>query len=508
MARRWLPILRRSLTGAPESKGLAERVLSSSAGYSVPGVPYSSDWNVRRATTEGYEGNPLVYRAIEVICDNATKHPIVTREGDPDDGPVVTDDPTRLLYVLNRRANPWEISRILRHRLMAQFLLSSKGAFLEVVRTPSNRFGMLTLLDPDMVRIVPSATSPIASFEITTPVAGTSSSYINYLPPFDPAADHDSQPSSVLWVRAPHPLVMWEGMTPIQAAGLPIDLDRYARIYNRRFLQNDGRPGGMIAIKGNSSPQQRELIQAQFNGGVESAGRTTVIEADSVSYVDTSGSPRDLMWGELSKLTKSDIAIAFGVPESVLGDASGRTFDNADAEYAMFWEHRMEPLLRMLDDQLDILTGGYDDNLYLRHDLSKVWVLGRHKRAEADRAAADLDRGAISIDDYREIIGRERLEVPATQVLWIPANGKMAVGETPEISQEAAATPFAMVGGGSPPDDTATVDPGDAPRAIEEARGLRALGPGRDTESSSLTTREGKQGRPRPEGPFRGAAAR
>lgn len=441
-ARRFLPALRRRLSPALERKGLPERVRASSQAYLVPGIPYSQNWSVARAVREAYEPNPLVYRAIEVLCTNAINQPIVLRQGDPESGKVIDTarDSTRLLYVLNRRANPWETARVFRHRMVAQWLLSSKGEFIEVIRTRGGGIAMVNLLDPDLVDMIPDQTDPMHAFRIRTPNSATG---FDYLPRFDPNKSAQEQPASILWLRNPHPTVAWQGMSPVQAAGLPIDLDRYARLYNRRFLQNDGRPGGLLSIKGAVTPGTMELIQSQFTGGPESAGRTTVIQADSVSYADTSGSPRDTLWGDTMDRTRKEICTAFGVPESVLGDASGRTFSNADAEYAMFWEHRMLPLVRALDDQLDILTEVMGPDVFLRHDVSKVWVLGRYERERQDRIAADQQAGYLTIDDVREAKGHERLNVPATRVLWIPP-GKLAIAQADRAHDavEAAAAPM------------------------------------------------------------------
>lgn len=468
--RELFPALRRLFGPSPvEKKGLAERVRASSRAYVTPGQPYSNTWNVDRAVREGYEGNPLVYRAIEVICQNAIAQRIILRKGDPDEGTILdlTKDPSRLLYVLNRRANPWETALIFRHRMVAQYLLSSRGVFIEVILTRSGRVGMLNLVDPDLVDIVPSekrdpqtnevlSADPIGAFRVRVPGGG-----YDELPRYDPEAE--DQPSSILWIRSPHPTVMWAGMSPVQAAGMSIDLDKYARIYNRRFLQNDGRPGGLLSVKGTANRETMERIQAQFNGGPESAGRTTVISADAVSYADTSGSPRDLMWGELSKMTKTEISTAFGVPESVMGDASGRTFDNADAEYAMFWEHRMLPLLRGLDDQLDILTGGYDDDLYLRHDLSKVWVLGRHKRAEIQIAREDVGLGLRTINEYREMADLDPVPGDFGNVLLVPG-GKIVGTDDQDLAERVAELP--MLGTPVPP------DPGEAAQQGAQIGGL------------------------------------
>lgn len=496
----FLPAVRGLLgLGGLESKGLAERIRASATAYVVPGQPYSrSRWSVKKAVEEGYQGNPLVYRAIEVMCQNAIARKVVFRKGDPTDGEIISkinQDPTRLLYVLNRRANPWETAKIFRHRLVAQYALSSKGVYLEVIRTRANGIGMLNVLDPDLCDIIPFekrdpetnkvvATDPLGTLRVQVPTGG-----YNYLPRFDPTKTVADQPASFLWIRSPHPTVMWEGMSPTEAAALSIDLDRYARHYNRRFLQNDGRPGGLISIKGVISEESEQRVQAQFMGGPESAGRPVVVAADQVSYVDTSATPRDMMWDNLQKFTRADIAIAFGVPESVLGDASGRTFDNADAEYAMFWEHRMQPLLASLDDQLDILTsGGWDDDLFLWHNTSDVWVLGRHQREREDRAAADLERGAITIDEYRQITGKDPWDVPATRVLYVAA-GRVPVGDAKHPGDADETAKLQQLGMGQPADPGAEAQAG---AAIGSAEGARIANDNVNAQRLRLVAGEGR----------------
>lgn len=521
MARReFLPALRRALTRSPETKGLPERVRASSAGYVIPGIPYRKDWSTKRAVEEGYEASTTVFRCVEFICSNAIEQPVVLfQDGTEETGKKITDprkDPTRLIYTFNRRANPWETGKIFQHRLIAQYVLSRKGVFIEVIRTRSGRTGMLNLVDPDLISMIPDEEDPMASFEIQTP--NNSVDAVDYLPRFDPKADARTQPSSILWIRSPHPLVMWQGSSPMDPAGLDIDLERYARLYNRRFLQNDGRPGGLLSVKGQVTPDMMDMIQAQFTGGAESAGRTTVISADAVSFADTSGSPRDMMWGELSKASKEDICTAFGIPPSLITGASGETFDNADADYASFWEHREKPLLGLLDDQLDVLTGGYDDDLLFRHDLSGVWVLGRHRREIEDRAAADLDRGAITYNEYREITGRTKVKAAAADVLWIATNGKMAVAADGQTGRDAVDTPMAT-GVPASPDG---LPPGElGPAQLGPARGeagLRAVGKPETTEEDEPDNLEradlmgghwerleGKQRHPRPTGSGDGA---
>lgn len=465
---RFLPALRH-VSSALETKSLSSRVRASVTAVVRPGQPYADNWSTKRAVREGYELNSLVHRCIDAYCEQALKYDYVLREGHRLTGKPVAeaDDDTRLTYVLNRQANPWESARVFRWRLYAQRLLSKKGVYIEVLRTRSNAIGALNLIDPDLVEWVPTEDDPIGGCRIRTPSSTDGRAY-DYLPRFDSGSDVDEQPASVLWLRKPHPTVAWWGVSAIQAAGITIDLDRYAKLYNRRFLMNDGRPSGLLSIKGHVSPEVQERLQAQFDGGgVNSPGGTAVVNAEAVSYADTSGSPRDTMWGDTIDRAKADVMGTLGVPQSIAWDASGQTFDNADADYARWLELRVAPFVESIDDQLDALTGA-EDLRWLRHDLSGEWVLNRHQRAEEDRMASDLERGVITIDEYRRFRGLPPLDVPATRVLWVVANGKMAVALDGNTEDATLAASGPMAGTPAAPEEAPELPPGGGgPLALE-----------------------------------------
>lgn len=445
MARRTLaPTLRRKIAGAlgMETKGLSGRVRSFFRQYVVVGQPYNQDWNTDRAVREGFEVNPWIYRAVHVIASASIARQIVLRQGDPIKGETVPmeADPTRLLHLFNVQTNPWERAKVFRYRMIAQWLLSSRGVFIEVIRTRAGRIGMLNLLDPDMVEIVPvrerlpdgrEKVDPLGAFRVT--VNDASGPY-NELPRFNPKAGYGDQPKAVLWLRSPHPTLMFRGMSPTQAAGLSADLDKAARLYNRRFMQQDGRPGGILLVKGNVRDDTLQILESRFNGGPESAGRTSAIQGDAMEWVDTSNHPRDTQWSDTMDRMRKEISIVFGTPESVLGDASGRTFDNADAEKANWQEDTLVPLWMMLDDQLDPLTGAYDDTLFFRHDTSDLWLLKRHERTDVDRAAADFAEGRCTLDEWRKVAGLPLFNQPWSRVVFLPG-GSVPAGDPTDVAE-------------------------------------------------------------------------
>lgn len=529
MARRTLaPALRRALTGrapartvaAVEKKSLASRILANWRQYVVPGQPYTQDWNTDRAVKEGFEVNPWIYRAIHVTAQAMVSKPMVLRQGDPVDGvPIATEaDPTRLLHLFNIQANEWERAKVFRYRLVAQYLLSSRGVFIEITRTRSGAIGMLNLLDPDLTEIVPTEetlpdgtvkTDPLGGFRVTTndPRSGP----YNFLPRYNPRADHADQPQSVLWIRMPHPTLMFQGMSPTQAAALSADMDRAARLYNKRFLDSDGRPIALIMVKGITDNDTLEIIESRVNGGPGSSARAVALQADAVDYKDLSGNPRDLQWVEGMDRARKEISMAFGVPESVMGDASGRTFDNADAEVAIWKEHTVVPLADSLDDQLDILTGAYDDQIYLRHDWHTDWLLNRHKREEAKQRAADVAAGLATINEYREAAGLPPLDNPAARVLYLPG-GKVPAGDPEDVAEVGKLTTLGMGQAADPGEEARRgAERGSqagvrAAENINNARSLRLVNnppPALENRAAAHPELEGKESRARSDHPPR-----
>jgi HK97 family phage portal protein len=402
---RWLPSL--------EGKGVLEdstrRATASAGAYA--GTAYQSNWNVQRAVRDGYERVIWVFRAVDHIASSACRLPFQLRVGD-ETGPVAEGvagmDP--ILRLLNRLANAWEPAAAFRYRLSSQLLLSKKGAFIEVIRSRRGDPIALHLLPCGDTSPVPDPVRFVAEFEVT----------VNGVPERIPAYEEDGVTPHVLWIRKPHPTDPYSGVTPMEAAGISIDMDFFARLYNKSFLQNDGRPGGLLAIKGKTDPEDKDELRRRFGGGPSQAGRTSVISAEDANWLDTAITPRDAQFAEIMRITKTDILDAFGVYESLIGNASGRTFDNAGQESKNFWQETMPPHLDMIAGWFDYLTaGGIEDDLYLVHDVEGVPILQK-AREDREKALKELfEAGLITADEFREETGRDPFDTPGTRTLWI-----------------------------------------------------------------------------------------
>lgn len=400
--------------------------------------------DVDRAVSETHDRTTWVFRCVQAIAFNQARLPVEVRKDDPVKGAPIEAHP--LLEFLNFRASAFESSFFFRARMSAQLLLSARGVFVEMIRTNGGDVSALHLLPPHLTRPIPDPDTFVSGYEVS--IGGRAQVV--------PAED-------VLWLRNPHPIDPYRSMTPIEAAAIAIDADYLARLYNATFLRNDGRPGGLIAVKGHLLPTDADELKSYFAGGAGNAGEWRVIEADDIAVEDMATTPRDMQYAEMRGASKEEILIAHGCPETVLGNASGRTFDNADAEKEVFWQETMLPHLDLIGSALDQADG--DASTFVAFDTSGVDALQRSERERRAELRDEVQQGLISIDEYREATGRDPFEEPGTQSLYVgftatpiagPVLGQPAPTPTEVIDVQAADVP--------PQLQAASLDPGEAGR--------------------------------------------
>ncbi|MFC7723437.1 phage portal protein [Nonomuraea recticatena] len=366
-----LPRENKTLHGGPELE-LKQLLSSSVSGLGTVAV---SDWaanlsaaarrawSVDRAVAEAFERTVWVFKAVDATAENQSNLDFVLR--DQDSGELIEDDP--LLDLLNDgRANKLETGRQLRYRLSAQVLLSPRGAFVEITQDRRGRPIRLDLLPPGRTRPVPGKNGDLLShFETITPDG------IRIPIP----------PERVRWFRKPHPTDPYMGITPLQAAGLAVDQDFLAKIYNSSFMLNDGRPGGVLSVEGRTNDTDARRLEERFGRGPAEAGKLTVIGGGKLSYVDLAATPRDMAYGDMAARAKEEVLAAYGVGETVLGNSSGRTWDNAEQELFTFWTITMPPHLR-------ILTTGFNEDSPIGCAASSTRAASRCCAARRRHAAA------------------------------------------------------------------------------------------------------------------------
>jgi hypothetical protein len=264
-------------------------------------------------------------------------------------------------------------------------------------------------------------------------------------------------------------------MTPLEAAGIAVDIVNLAKVYNRNYLLNDGRPGGLLVLRGEIDDDDKEELKSRFRGNIARAGATTVISSDDgADFVDTSASPRDAAYIQMRQITKEEILASFGVPESVIGNAAGRTFSNAGEEIRVFWNETMLPHLEPIARALDEL----DEQYYIDFDVSSVPVLVLYEQERNRYLKDELGQGLISTNEYRIGTGRKEVDSDLADSLLMNPN-LTPIANTKKKMEEPAQ---AGVMGGAP---------GMPPGAPGAPPGAEGMPPGAEGAPPDPTTMEG-----------------
>lgn len=396
------------------------------------GKAYRDSWDIERAYRDGMQKVTWVGRCIDAIAGNQARLPVILRKNNDPNGEVLLRRHS-LSDLLNVKANMGENSFIFRYRLSSQLLLSTRGVFIEKVLGRNGAIIGLNLLPPQFTSPIPDPKKFVSGYQVDLP------SGLRHIIP----------PEQVVWIRRPHPLDPYLSLTPMEPAGVAVEIENLARLYNRNYLLNDGRPGGLLVVRGEIDDDDKDELRSRFRGNLGTTGQTTVISSDDgVDYVDTSANPRDAAYIEMRRITKEEILAAFGVPESVIGNAAGRTFANAAEELRVFWMETMLPHLEPLARALDEL----DDTYYVDFDMAEVPVLVLYKQERERYLMQEFQTGLISANEYRKGTGRKGLESEvADQLLANPNLVPIANTEKPFSIEEQA--PIAEGGAvpGAPP---------------------------------------------------------
>lgn len=305
---------------------------------------YHDGWDIVKAYKEGVARVTWVYRSIDVIASNQASLPMILRKDNNPFGEVVYDNP--LLEIFNNTANGGENAWAFRYRLSSQLLMSTRGVFVEIVR---NRAGVpiaMHLLPPQNTAPIPDVKNFVKGFEVS----------INAM------EKRTLKPSDVIWIRRPHPLDPYLSMTPMEAAGVAIEQEVLAKMYNRNFLINDGRPGGLLVLRSEISDEDKEELRSRFRGNIGRAGAVGVISADDgADFVDTAASPRDAAYTQMRTITKEEILAAFGVPESIIGNSSGRCLHQD--ELVRLSSGERVPAIKLADSSFKLFTSTSDGHV-------------------------------------------------------------------------------------------------------------------------------------------------
>ncbi|GGD12376.1 phage portal protein [Aureimonas glaciei] len=363
----------------------------------------------RALAQAGFMHNPVVYRSVRLIAENAAAIPLLLY-----DGPREVE--THPLLQLLRRPNGGQDGAGLVEALCGHLLLAG-DAFLELVAVDGVPRALFALR-PDRMRVIEGRDGWPEAYEYRVggsvrriAAEGGAGAGEDGADGHGPggAATRDG-PGRLLHVRLFHPLADSQGFAPLSAARAALDLHNAAARWNKALLDNSARPSGALVYQpgeaGNLSPDQFDRLKIELETGYTGAaraGRPMLLEG-GLDWKAMGLSPKDMDFIEAKNQAARDIALAFGVPPMLLGIPGDNTYANYAEANRAFYRFTVLPLISRLTGAIgDFLAGHFGaPSLRLGYDADRIDGLSAEREALWARIGA---AGFLSDDEKREAVG-------------------------------------------------------------------------------------------------------
>jgi HK97 family phage portal protein len=244
---------------------------------------------------EGYQTNPYVYAAIDVIAKNVSTIEFTVIDRKRGNVEVKKDDLVRLL----KTPNPSQSWKSFVKQIVVDFYISGN---VYILATDTKKPAALYILRPDKVSIVRDS-----DMYSLTPIKGYRYGNKQY------------SPKEVLHIKNYNPLDDLYGLSPLTALSKSIILSNRAKDWNINLLENNARPSGALISKERLSEKQIAFLRQQINeiySSPENAGRPLILEG-GLDWKEMSLRPSDLNWQEVINTTAKEIAVALGIPVQI-----------------------------------------------------------------------------------------------------------------------------------------------------------------------------------------------
>lgn len=368
--------------------------------YQSPGHPMPVRWDAANALTWGYYANTFVYRCVQCIAEDISG--LAFRVGADPEKPNDYDTKNPLARLLSPPPygpNQTTSARQLWAWSIAQYLVTGRWAWEQELDTRGTPIALWPLPAP-YLKPIPSEGGGqyFGRYQFGRSGEERNLTQEQVFYHWRPRQDDWRQPESVL-----------------DAARLDVSVAVMQDRYDYAFLSNDSRPAAIVIYEGFETQAEDEAFKRQFRSefrGPDNAGRAAFVEADrgesgiaGALDVKTLGlSQKDARSIERYDSKLRAICVAFGVPLTRLGDASGRTFANADQETHVYW---MGLLPRMADiqDAVNIKLAPLFGSNVGWFDITKVEALRPANKFTAPEALQGYDGGLITKNEARAELG-------------------------------------------------------------------------------------------------------
>jgi HK97 family phage portal protein len=220
------------------------------------------------------------------------------------------------------------------------------------------------------------------------------------------------------------------GVSPVRAALNAAGLLKGIDDFGRGFFDRGAINTTLLSVEGNPPPEELARLEKWWRrmlGGVRRAFETVAIKA-SIKPVVVGSPPKDMALDTLSSAKRLDVAVALGVPLSLLEDQA--------ANYATARESSWGFLNYTILPEAELIERGLNEQVFgpmgyeFRFLPQRLELMAERRNDQAYRALPALIAGVITGNELRTMLGLEPLpgldELRAPQQMTLSPTGQQA----------------------------------------------------------------------------------
>ena len=333
---------------------------------------------------EGYRRNAVAHRAVRLVAEAAAALPLA----------LTGTDAAHPLAALLARPNPREGGARFLEGVYGHLMVSG-NAYVEAVSlegVPRELFA----LRPDRMRRIAGPDGWITAYEYA--VGGRVRRY----------AQTDAPVPPILHLALFNPVDDHDGLSPMEAAAVALDIHNAAGAWHKALLDNAARPSGALVFAPSSGATLSEAQFARLKSeletsyqGAANAGRPLLLDG-GLDWRPLALSPKEMDFVEAKASAAREIALAFGVPPLLLGLPGDNTHANYAEANRAFYRQTVVPLVARTADSLAAWLEPAFGPARLAPDLDAVEALAAERESLWRRVqAADF----LSVAEKREAVG-------------------------------------------------------------------------------------------------------